>query len=622
MLGSFRKGRGNVLIWILMVMLIVGLGGWGIGVSGGLAPQSVARVGDRAITADDYVRALQQELRALTQRLGRDLPITEARQYGVDRMVLARLINDATLDNEAARLGLSASDKTIQDQILANSAFRGTDGNFSRDSYTYALERAGLRPAEFETLLRREAGRELVAGAVQAPAIMPPVAADTVLAFLGETRTFDWLRLDPGLLATPVPAPSDSEVEAEYKAHPERYTRPETRHLTYAATDPEKLAASIEIPEDEVRAAYDADLARYQTPERRALDRIAFPTVADAEAAKARLDSGDVTFDALATERGLQPADIDQGTVAAAELDSKVADAVFAAAEPGIVGPVETPLGPSLYRINAILAAATESFDDVKSDLAKSLALEAAQKQIVDETADVEDLIAGGATAEEIASETGLELGTMDLNSESSGGLADDPAFVAAADAARQGEETDLVQLANGGIATLRVDSIDPPAPIPLAEIRDRVVADWTADKTVEALTALADGYAKELHDGLDFAALAERLPRPMQVAGPITRGESVQGAPADLVADIFAADDGGTVIRRDGANVILAQLTAIEPFDPKAPETASVAQQLQSQFDGQVADDVLTLYTAALREQDGVTVNQGLIDSTLARFQ
>ena len=622
MLGSFRNKRGGILVWVLLVLLMIGLAGFGVGAGSGISSTSVARVGSERVTADDYVRALQQELRALTQQLGRDLSITEARQYGVDRMVLSRLVNDAALDAEAARLSLSASDETIQDQLLATQAFKGTDGAFSADAYAAALERAGLRPGEFEALLRREAGRELVASSVQAAATMPPVAADTVLSFLGERRTFDWLRLDAALLPEPVPAPTEADLQSWYDAHPDAYTRPETRRVTYALADPQTLAASTEIPESDLRAAYDADLAQYQTPERRAVDRIAFATDADAAAARARLDGNEVSFDALAAERGLGPADIDQGTVTADALPPEARAAVFGVAGPGIVGPVPTPLGPSLYRVNAILAASTTPFEEAKAGIAERKALEQATQQIQADTAPIEDLLAGGATAEEIASETSMELGTIALDGETAGGLADDPAFVAAAEAARPGEETDLVELADGGIVTLRLDAIDPPALLPLAEVRDRVVTDWTADRTAQALTALADGYAKELHAGLDFAALAERLPRPMQIAGPLTRGETAAGAPPELVADIFAADDGGTVVRRDGAGVILAQLRAIEPFDPKAPDTAPVADQLRSRYDSQIADDTLALFTAALRDREGVTVNQALVDSTLARFQ
>ena len=74
MLGSFRNKRGGILIWALLAALIVGLAGFGIGAGGGIVSQNVARVGDEAVTADAYVRAMQQELRALTQQVGRQLP--------------------------------------------------------------------------------------------------------------------------------------------------------------------------------------------------------------------------------------------------------------------------------------------------------------------------------------------------------------------------------------------------------------------------------------------------------------------------------------------------------------------------------------------------------------------
>ena len=67
--------------------------------------------------------------------------MAEARQFGVDRMVLGRLVNDAALDGEAARLGLSAGDDAVREQVMASPAFQGSDGKFDREDYTYALER-------------------------------------------------------------------------------------------------------------------------------------------------------------------------------------------------------------------------------------------------------------------------------------------------------------------------------------------------------------------------------------------------------------------------------------------------------------------------------------------------
>jgi peptidyl-prolyl cis-trans isomerase D len=622
MLGKFRNKRSNVLVWGLMAALVVGLIGlYGSGGSG-LVSSNVAQVGDTPIPADDYARAVQQEIRALTNQVGRQLTMAEARQYGVDRMVLGRLINDAALDAEAARLGISTGDDAVREQVMASRAFQGADGEFDREAYTYALEQVGLNPAEFEELLRRESARELVAAAIQAPATLPDSAALTVLAFLGEKRSFDWLRLDAALLPEPVPAPTEADLEAEHKAHEDRYTRPETRRITYASVTPEALAATIEIPEPDLRAAYDAGIDKFRTPERRVLDRIGFGTAEEAAAARARLDAGETDFDALAAERGLKPEELQQGYATADALAPEARDAVFGAAGPGIVGPVATPLGPSLYRINAVLGATTKSFEDARAELARERALEQARRQILDDTAHIEDLLAGGTTAEEIAAETVMELGTLELNAETTGGLADDPAFRDLAMQAEQGTETDLAELADGGLVTLRVDAIEPPAVIPLAEIRDRVAADWTSARTAEALTRLAEGYVQELQAGLAFAALAERLARPVRSAGPITRGETAEGAAPELVADIFASPPGGTVVRRDGDGVILAQLGAVEPFDPAAEDNAQVLQTLGDQFRDQAADDVLALYSAALVGEAGVRVNQPLIDSTLSNFQ
>ncbi|HET9067709.1 MAG TPA: hypothetical protein VFN28_03620, partial [Amaricoccus sp.] len=236
-----------------------------------------------------------------------------------------------------------------------------------------------------------------------------------------------------------------------------------------------------------------------------------------------------------------------------------------------------------------------------------------------------QDLIAGGATIEEIASETPMELGSVALSSETTGGIADDPAFRDAALKAGTGAETDLVELAGGGLATLRVDSIDPPEVIPLAEVRDRVAADWREARTAEALQKLADGYRDELKGGLAFAEIAKRLDRPILSAGPLGRGEAAPGAPSGLTADIFAAGGGdpvgAAITHRDHATVVLAVVTGVEPFDATSEANRQLLDTVQGQFRGQVQGDLLALFTVALRDQAGVTVNQPLVESTLARF-
>ncbi len=94
-------------------------------------------------------------------------------------------------------------DETVREQVVAAPAFKGRTATFDRDTYAFVLERTGMTPADFEEQVRRESARSLVASGIQSATTMPDTAALTVLAFLGEKRGFDWIRLDSTQLSRP-----------------------------------------------------------------------------------------------------------------------------------------------------------------------------------------------------------------------------------------------------------------------------------------------------------------------------------------------------------------------------------------------------------------------------------
>jgi peptidyl-prolyl cis-trans isomerase D len=618
MLNSFRAKKTSIFFWAIVVLLIVGLAGFGIS-TGGLATQNVARVGDRDISRDTFVRSFDQEIRAITQQLGRPLTTEEARQFGVDRFVLSRLVNEAALDHEADRLGLSTGDDEVSRQIRAIPAFQGLDGSFDREAYRFALDRTGLSIREFEEQVRREATRELVAASLQAPAAMPEVAGLTVLGFLGERRAFSFLRLGEDQLEAPVPDPTEEELRAFHGEHPDRYTRPETREITYALLTLEDVAATLEVSEDAVDAALEAQAGRFSTPERRYVDRIGFASEEEAEAARRRLDAGEVTFEQLAAERELSPADIDQGLLAASDVAASAREEVFGLPGPGIAGPVATPLGPSLYRVNGIVAGRTMPADEARAQIREELALSQARDRILDIARELEDMIAGGASIEELVAETPLVQGEIALDAGTTEGVAADPEFREVALTASENFETDPFELSDGSVATVRVDAILPPALLPLDEARDRVAEDWRAERTAAALTEAAEAWRVEIAEGAPIEDLAERLGVRVETAGPLSRGDIAQAAPSELVAEIFELEPGQATILPEPGGALLARLDRIEPFDPQSEENQAVVASVQAEFRRQIGDDMLAYLTRALQTEAGVSVNESLLQSTLA---
>ncbi len=215
---SAKKGITNTLVWILMGLLILGLGGFGVtNLSGSI--RRVGSVGETPIDLQEYARALQGDIRAEEAARGTPLNFVQAQELQLDRRALARLIQTAALEEETRLMGVSIGDENLREQILDIPAFHGLNGEFDREAYRFALEQSNLTEAQFEEDIRAEAARTLLQGAVLAGVNMPEAYTDTLMRYIGERRTITWAMLDRTALETGLPVPSEDDLIA-YHANP------------------------------------------------------------------------------------------------------------------------------------------------------------------------------------------------------------------------------------------------------------------------------------------------------------------------------------------------------------------------------------------------------------------
>ena len=600
---------------VIIGLLILGLIGFGTDNFGG-SVRTVASVGDREITSDAYGRALQAELRGLQQSTGAPVTMAELRASGRDQAVLGRLLSQAAIDGEAADLGLSAGDARVRDALVALPGFQGADGAFDVEGYRFALERAGIGEAEFEADLRDEAARQVLIAAVAGGVEAPEAFSDAVLGYIGETRDVTWAALTPAALDAPVPDPGEEELAAWYAGNGEAFTIPETREITYLALRPADVADQVEVAPEAVRALYDQRVADYVRPERRLVERLAFPDEAAAQAAAERIASGASDFDAEVGARGLELSDVDLGDVTREDLGA-AGEGVFALAGPGVAGPLATDLGPALFRVNAILAASETPFEAVEDELRREAALDVAARAVDDRATELDDLLAGGATLEEVASETGAEIGTLRLTPGSREGLAADPAFREAAEAAAEGDFPEIASLDGGGLFALRLDGVTPPRVPPLDEVRPQAAQAWRAGVARARLAEIAEGLRERVAAGEDVAGEGVTV----RSETGLTRDAAVEGAPGGLVEAAFEAEPGATAVV-EGDPVALLRVDAVAPPDPEGPRNALVLAALRAQASQGIAEDLLGAYVRALQAEEGIGLNQSAIAGTLARFQ
>ena len=610
-----KKGKGtSVVVWVLMAMLVLGLGGFGVtNFGGGLT--AIGSVGDREITVNDYARAMQQEINALSAEVGQRITMQQAQAFGIDRQVRQQLVNTAALDNENARIGVSAGDGRVAREITAMETFRGPGGQFDRETYRFMLERNDLTEAAFEARLREDLARALLQGAVGAGFSAPPALVSTLYDFVTERRGYSLLTLTEADLETPVSAPTEDDLRRFYDENTDRFTRPEARRITYAALLPEDLAPSMEVDEEILRRLYNERIGEFVQPERRLVERLVYPTEEAAVAARAELDAG-ASFEDLAEARGVLLDDIDMGDVSQADLGA-AGEAVFALEDPGVVGPLPSDLGPALFRMNAILSAQVITFEEARDDLAAEFATDAARREIDARIEDIDDRLAGGATLEELGQDAGMTLGTLDFYEGSDDRMAGYPAFRTAALEAQEGDFAEVIRLGDGGIVALRLEEILPPAPLPLDDIRDEVAEAWRmatlaatlSEKAIQIKSAVEGGASLGGFGIVDVTPAATRSTRPVN-------------APPSVIAALFEMEEGDLRVIEENGFVAVLQLDSVTPGAPDGPDAEAVRAAISIQAEQALAQDAFSLFVNGLSNSAGIRFDDAAVNAVHAQFQ
>ncbi len=610
------KQVSRTLGWILMGLVMVGLVGFGATNFGG-SLRSVGTVGDTEIDADRYFRDLNNALRSFEAGTGQQINMETARAIGLDQQTLGRLIATVALENETARLGISVGDAEIRNQVVEIDSFKGVSGTFDRQAYDFALQQSGLTAREFEASLRDEVARTILQGAVTSGVVMQPAYTTTLYAHAREERNFTWAALGLDALEVQPATPTDDELAAYYEANPNTFTLPQTKHLSYVWLDPETIIPTIEVSEEDLQALYAARSEEYQVPERRIVERLVFATGEDAQTAVDRLTAGEVDFEALVAERGLALADTDMGDVTQAALGD-AGDAVFALIEPGSVSlPVNTNLGPALFRMNAILDAQETTLDQVRDDLQGELAADAARRQVEALIPEFDDLLAGGATLEELAEIHGLTLSTLDWSAGASDGIAAYDSFREIASVITVEDYPEVTLMSDSGLFALRADSIDAPRLQELDEVRDQAIAGWKDGEALRLLTLQADAMLEKFAAGETPATLGLTE---IQEEGQ-TRDAFIDGTPPAFVTDVFDMTVGNWRVMQDATGVIVVRLDAVNAADQASDDAVLVKEAFNEQMAQEVALDVQAAFSATLQTQAGITLNRQVIDAVNSQF-
>ncbi len=626
MLVKLRKQVTKIVTLILFSLIALSFAVWGIGdiFRGGNRVEVVATVGDATIDRRIFSSRLSREVNRMQTRFNSRLNGQLIRALGIPDPVLRDLVTGALLDQQAGAMNLAVSEAQVRDRIFADPLFQGA-GGFDRARFVQALRTANLTEAQYVNDMEREIQRsQIVAAATDAVAVSRSFL-ESFYIYREERRIAETI-LVPAGDGSGLPAPGEEALAKTHAASATRFETPEYRSITLIELRAADLVDEIAIDEEEVRIEFEARRDQFSRPEARTFEQVVLDDEATARAFREALNDGRDFTAAAQSILGRGPVTLSSVTRDQLALQmSDLAEAVFSLDPGGVGGPLESPFGWHVFRLNNVEPARDPDFAEARDELARELAERAAVDSLVSIANQLDDELASGATLEETAARLGLavrRLNGIDRSGNDRAGEPTDPIdsanLLPAVFSTSAGEESLLMETPNGDYYIFRVDGVMPPTLKPLAEVREEVTILWRREEAAARAQARAEALAERVSPSMSMAEVAAAEDLELVTTGPIdrlgTEPEAVLNP--DLTARLFELDPGEVTTAQGRDGWLVAKLIEVRPGEPSADPDAldSLAEGLAESM----KNDLFSAFSAELQQKYAVEINQRSVEDVL----
>ena len=633
MLDVLRRGAQTWVAKLLMAVLVLSFGVWGI--SGTLfssfgGGNSVVTVGNVKVSPTEFRLAYDREMTALSQRFHTRLTSQQAKALGVEGRVFSQLASGAALDQLGRDMNLGVSQDRLAKYIAEDPAFHDSQGNFSRQAFRAVLQNVGMTEKGYIENRTAVAMRSQIVDSVGNGFKPPVVLVDAFLQHRDEARDVEYMLVNKDVVAK-VGSPDPKALQAFFDKHKADYRAPEYRKIAYVTLTPKDIADPSSVSDADAKTYYDDHKSDYGEAERRTIDQLTFPDKKAAEAAEQKLKNG-TSFDDLAKAQGKSTSDIRLGTYTKQSFpDKALADAAFAVdKQGGTTDVVSGSFGPVILRVAEIKPSHVKPFAEVEKEVKQQLAVENANNDINDVQNAYEDARAGGATLQEAAKKEGLQpvvVDAVDSSGQTPAGkkvenLPDEQDLLKAAFANQEGDEIPSLNYGSNGYLWVEVLGVTKAHDRPLKDVRDKVVADWTAEQYRQEIASKAADIKKSVDGGKSLKEVAAGLGASLETKQGIKRSDTDAVFGRDAVDKAFGGANGVVAVADtagDASTKIVLHVTGVHRgtangYDALQPEQMSALSDSTS-------NSLLGQMVAALQKRYGVAVNQDLAQQSIERY-
>lgn len=638
MLDKFRTLSTTWIAKVLLALITIPFALFGINYyfQQGGSGNVVVKVNGNPITMGEFQDTLNLQMDQMRESLkGASIDPGLLDRPELRYQVLQSLVTRQLLVDYADAHHLAVPDDLLIKEISQVGAFQD-NGRFSQARYEAVLRSKGMTPAIFESRLRNDIKVQLQQASLTTTQWVPQVSLDAFIRLDGQTRTVVRAAL-PYDRFLPQAQVDDAAVAHYYATHSSQFEVPERVKVEYVVFSQNQLASGVPVSPDEVAKAYadPANQARWHSGETRRASHIlmAFPPKATAEQKAATKDKAlkvlaevkahPDRFAALARADSQDPGSAaqggDLGYFGRGVMVPAFENAVFAMKPGEITGPVESPFGYHIIRLQDVKGGGTKTLADATPELTQQIRNEKAARLFSDQAEGFGNLVYEQSTSlKPVETRFGLTPKTSDWIS--SGVPVPDPLLdnaklrkaLFSPEVLKEGHNTEAVEVAPNVLVAARVTAHEPSSQRPLAEVKARIA---DALRRQAAARLAHEAGEKILADLKAGKTVALDWSTPLA----LSRDKALEDKASSQVMRAVFSMDGSKTPGYAGVDVperghyTLVQLVRVAPGNPADPE---VRMQAQTGLVRAYSDEVMLAFLNGLRDKADIRlVNKSVLE-------
>lgn len=615
MLDRMRAAANTWVAKALLGLLLLSLTLWGI-------PQAfysqrsntIYQSGKSSVSLEDYQFSVQNEAARYYVMTRQYISPNQFVQLGLAQEILQRLNANVLLDEEARHMKINIGEKGKLRILGQDPIFHGANGNLDKNAFQSFIQQAQIKQNTYFDQLGKTGIRNQIMTSINDNLSMPDVFLSAVVLNNSETRSIDYITVTPNLIGT-IDNPSADVLATWYESNKANFRAPEYRKATYVTLTTSSLTKPSAISDEEIKQAYQNEMAKFSKPETRTLETLFFTNRQAANEAEQKLKNG-MSFEELAASLKQNLDEIRTESVAKTDVSLLTGSQIFALKEGSVSSVLSDLQGSTIVRVTKITPAVTTPFDKASEQIRQELALNKANQDLSNLVKIINDEQDEGFSLNEIAQKHNLPIQTVTIDNKGKDLLDKEVEVAINKQNLIEGIFKATVGINNNplnsddGVQWYQAEDIIAARDRNLDEVQAKAIATWKKQETDRLVTQKAQEFKVELDKGKSLTQIAQENNIDVHQATGLTRVSKNDALSVNAIRAIFIGPNGSTGIEAANdqqSKLVFKVSNTAEPINTSAN---LLDNETKRQLELSLRQDVFFQYLLALEAEHPIQTN------------